>query len=108
MDYYEKVSPDKGILMGRKLDLTVFLFIVIIMGMLMVSHAPRDFYPTSAVVESVDYSTDTVIVRDNAGFLWGFLGCEDYQVNDEVAMIMDGKRTDMVFDDTIVIVRYHG
>ena len=65
----------------------------------------RNLYPKSVVVETVDAENDIVIVADSNGFLWGFSGCEDWQVGDVAAMIMDSRGTREIFDDAIVVVQ---
>ena len=65
----------------------------------------RDIYPKGVIVEELDYYDDSVIVSDANGFLWSFQGCEDYEVGDILALIMDGRGTPEIFDDAIVDVR---
>ena len=65
----------------------------------------RDFYPKCATIETVDREHDIVIVADCSGFLWGFSGCEDWEVGDVVAMIMNTRGTPEIFDDVIVQTR---
>lgn len=65
-------------------------------------------YPTTAKVIKVNRKTDTVTVRDYSGHKWKFRGCEDYEKNDVVSMLMDTNGTRIVTDDIILQVRYSG
>lgn len=65
-------------------------------------------YPTTAKVIKVKRKTDTVTVQDYSGHKWKFRGCEDYEKNDVVSMLMDSNGTKIVTDDIILQVRYSG
>lgn len=66
----------------------------------------RDLYPMTGVI--TDISDDVVTFEDFNGFRWVFNGAEDYFIGDVVAVIMDGRNTPLIFDDTIVDIRYDG
>ena len=63
-----------------------------------------DLYPKTAIITSINEKTDTVQVYDGY-YTWSFKGVEDWQMYDTVSMIMDGKCTKSVDDDTIVSMR---
>ena len=64
-------------------------------------------YPNAGVIESVDEKTDTFRIVDDAGDIWKMYGIEDFQVGDNVAMIMDSNGTeDTIYDDIVLSVRY--
>ena len=64
-------------------------------------------YPNAGRIESVDEKTDTFRIVDDAGDIWEMYGIEDFQVGDNVAMIMDSNNTeDTIYDDIVLSVRY--
>ena len=64
-------------------------------------------YPNAGRIESVDEKTDTFRIVDDAGDIWEMYGIEDFQVGDNVAMIMDPNGTEnTIYDDIILSVRY--
>jgi len=65
-------------------------------------------YPTTFVVVEVDEVSDSVLMQDFNGQLWGWYGIEDTMVGDVIAAIMDDCGTAEVFDDEIVSIRYCG
>lgn len=66
-------------------------------------------YARTAKITEVDYGTDTVTLVDGAGRLWSFTGCEDYDVDDFVSLLMsDAGTPESVLDDVIVSARYAG
>lgn len=78
-------------------------------ALLICSIASVVFYPKSCVVVNVDYNTDTVTIEDSVGLLWDFQGCDDWQEEDIVALIMFNNFTTLgIYDDMIVRTRYCG
>lgn len=65
-------------------------------------------YPSAGRVVEINEDFDLVTVQDANGFLWGFYGAFDYEIGDNVAMIMNGMGTELVFDDEVVMVKYAG
>ena len=65
-----------------------------------------NLYAKSAVVTHVNHVTDTATIQDNNGFCWEFKGCEDWQVNDNCACIMNDNATKQIYDDEIISVTY--
>ena len=64
-------------------------------------------YPNAGRIESVDEKTDTFRIVDDAGDIWEMYGIEDFQVGDNVAMIMDTNGTEnWIYDDIVLSVRY--
>ena len=66
-------------------------------------------YARTAKITEVDYGTDTVTLADGAGRRWSFTGCEAYDVDDFVSLLMsDAGTPESVLDDVIVSARYAG
>ena len=63
-----------------------------------------DLYPKTAIITDINEKTDIVQVYDGY-YIWSFKGVEDWQMYDTVSMIMDGKCTKSVTDDTIEAIR---
>lgn len=69
----------------------------------------REYYPRTAVVTEIDVENDMVYVTDYCGFIWGFSGVEDWDVDDVASMILhDVGQKDNILDDEIVNVQYSG
>ena len=68
--------------------------------------AVNDLYAKSAVVTHLNNVTDIVTIQDSNGFCWEFEGCEDWQVGDHCACVMNDKGTQQIFDDEIISVKY--
>ncbi len=68
----------------------------------------EDVYANCGIVVSVDYDEDIVTIEDFSGNLWQFFGCEDWEINDICAMVMNTNGTDIIFDDIIVNATYCG
>jgi hypothetical protein len=81
---------------------------LIIISMPMTTHAQcksvGNLYPKTAVITAINQQTGKVDLFDGY-YTWSFVGAEDWQVGDTVSMIMDGKGTKSVNDDTIVSMR---
>jgi len=84
----------------------VLSFVIALCGMVFDRSIIDDLYAKSAVVIAVNHATDKVIIEDSNGFLWSFSGCEDWQINDHCACIMDNNATETIFDDKIVSIKY--
>lgn len=65
-------------------------------------------YPTCGTIVSVNYDTDVAVFEDLSGNKWGFYGVEDFIEGDIVAVTMNDKGTDIIYDDEIVRVKYCG
>lgn len=65
-----------------------------------------DIYAKKAVVVEVDCENDIVTAEDSLGFQWGFYGCDGYEVNDTVELLMcDNDTPGNVFDDLALDAR---
>lgn len=64
----------------------------------------EETYPQTAIVTEID--GNTVEVTDGVGNSWLWEGAEDYQLGDCVSMIMDSHGTPVVFDDSILKMKY--
>lgn len=65
-------------------------------------------YAKTAKIIEVNRITDTVTCEDYNGNLWEFTECEDWEVGDIAALLMNNNGTENIYDDTIVEVRYCG
>lgn len=65
-------------------------------------------YPMTARVVELDYHTDTVTIETAAGYLYQFIGCEDWAIGDYASCIMGDMGTPVITDDCIIDVRYSG
>ena len=65
-------------------------------------------YAMSTIVVNVDYENDIVTLEDFNGFQWQFEGCEDWQVNNVCACVMNDNHTPSIFDDVIINTNYCG
>ena len=72
------------------------------------SASARDaMYAMTAKVVEVNEAADLVTVMDSTGNLWAFYGCEDWQVNDCVSLVMYDAGTQSIYDDEIINARYN-
>lgn len=70
--------------------------------------ADAEVYPLTTVIVSLDYDADVVTAEDYNGNLWQFDGCEDWQVFDLCAMLMDDGATLTIYDDVVLLCWYDG
>lgn len=85
------------------------LYVILTIGFCaLASSAMAETYAQTTVVTSVDYDADIVECVDFNGNVWAFKGCEDWQVMDVCAMMMDDNNTATIYDDVIVSARYNG
>jgi hypothetical protein len=69
----------------------------------------KNIYPDTLIIDKIDTINDVVIGRTVTGMLYSFEGCEDWQIGDIAAVIMNDNGTkDTVTDDRIINVRYTG
>lgn len=68
--------------------------------------ASAEIYPLTAKVTEINYEDDTVTVETFTGFLFSFIGCEDWQEGDCASLIMDDNGTEKIFDDVIIMAHY--
>ena len=71
-------------------------------------NSAEDYYARSGIVTTVDRETDTVVWIDSVGYVWSFRGCEDWEIGDGIACVMNDKGTEEIFDDEVVSARYQG
>lgn len=83
---------------------------ILIMMMMSIHNNTTDYYryATTTVVVEIDYTTDTVVCEDSAGYEWAFYGVEDWRIGDVCSMVMCDNGTSSILDDTIESVRYSG
>lgn len=67
-----------------------------------------NYYPAGFIVTEVNKDSDIVTIESSTGFLFQFSGCEDWEIGDGCAAIMDRCGTPEVIDDKIVRVTYTG
>ena len=87
-----------------KEKLLIFLAVAVIMTAPLTVSA--DYYPSCGIVTEIE--GDVVIYTEFNGNMFSFLGAEDWEMGDIVAVIMDDNGTQIVTDDEIVSVRYCG
>lgn len=63
-------------------------------------------YPTTMVITSIE--DDVVTLETATGFVYQFVGAEDYAVKDMVSLIMFTNGTPEIMDDMILAARYSG
>lgn len=68
----------------------------------------RNLYPATMAVKEIDEERNLMTLVNATGYTYQVYGIEDYIVTDVVALIMDGKGTDIITDDEIVNMRYTG
>lgn len=76
----------------------IFVTIVTIIILAVIS-LNSTLYLTNATV--IDVADDLVTVEDDNGNVWAFYGT-DYQINDSLKCVFDGKNTTTIYDDEIV------
>lgn len=72
----------------------------------LVEQPKEQTYAMTCKVVATDREYDTLVLKDSTGNLWALEGCEDWQVNDCCAVVMNDKGTDSIYDDEIVSLRY--
>ena len=65
-------------------------------------------YPTTCKIVNLDRVNDIVTMQTSTGIEYQFDGCEDYDTNDLVSVIMFNNGTDSVLDDAVICVHYSG
>ena len=85
----------------------VMMLMVVVLLVVGASAFAEDYAMVAKVV-NVDYSADLVDVVDANGNIWQFDGCEDWEVNDLCACLMDDNGTEIIYDDMIISCRYCG
>lgn len=84
----------------------VALVMMIIVSIAIGTYAEQ--YPTTMIVNELDYDENIVICIDFNGNEWAFEEIEDWCIGDIASMIMDNMGTESIYDDTIIMVRYSG
>ena len=82
------------------------MVIMIIVSVTIGTYAEQ--YPTTMIVNELNYDENTVICIDFNGNEWAFEGIEDWRIGDIASMIMDDMETELIYDDIIIMVRYSG
>ena len=82
------------------------MVIMIIVSVIIGTYAEQ--YPTTMIVNELDYDENMVICIDFNGNEWAFEEIEDWCIGDIASMIMDDMGTESIYDDTIIMVRYSG
>lgn len=78
--------------------------VVVICAITMGITACAEIYPTTFVV--VEVNDDTLSMADYNGNLWLWEGAEDWTRGDIASALMDDNDTDIIYDDTIITIRY--
>lgn len=82
------------------------MVIMIIVSIAIGAYAEQ--YPTTMIVNELDYDENIVVCIDFNGNEWAFEEIEDWCIGDIASMIMDDMGTESIYDDTIIMVRYSG
>lgn len=83
--------------------------IIIITFLITMGYAWIDgYYPTTFIVDTVDYETDIVTVIDSQGFVYEWNGCEDWIEGEIASAMMHNNFTKYIDDDRIVKLHYSG
>lgn len=82
------------------------MVIMIIVSVTIGTYAEQ--YPTTMIVNELDYDENMVVCIDFNGNEWAFEEIEDWCIGDIASMIMDDMGTELIYDDTIIMVRYSG
>jgi hypothetical protein len=82
------------------------LFVIFMWGITTIAKTETDIYPLLTIVTEVDGDKDLVTVEDNNGFIWQFEGVDDWKEGDLCNCLMNGRGTEEIFDDEIIITRY--
>ena len=80
--------------------------VVLVVAILMGVTACAEIYPTTFVV--INISNNIVSMEDYNGNVWEWEGVEDWMCGDIVSAIMDDNNTAIIYDDTIITIRYSG
>lgn len=80
----------------------VVLFVAVLMGIV----ACAETYPTTFVV--INTHDNIVSMENYNGDVWEWEGVEDWTYGDIVSVIMDDNNTAIIYDDTIIMMRYSG
>ena len=72
------------------------------------STACAEIYPQTFFVNDIDHAQDMLILIDFNGNEWLWSGIEDYEKGDIIAAIMEDNGTEIIYDDTIINIRYSG
>ena len=95
----------------NKKAVIIAILVVIIMFLIpgkVNAQAKENIYPNAGIVIDLDKANDLVIFQDFSGQEWDFKGVEDYMIGDIIAVIMNDKGTESIYDDEIIDVRYIG
>lgn len=87
----------------RKIMIVVMLVLALLMA-----EAQADIYPLAGRVIDVDYDDDCIKILDPSGNEWIWDGAEDWEYGDLVALLMYDEGTEIIWDDSIVEIRYLG
>ena len=93
-----------------KYTITWFAIAIAIIAMVISgwNETPYMLYPNCGQVMSVNADSDTVVFEDGSGNQWEFVGAEDWETGDIVAVIMNDNGTDEIKDDIVVQCKYCG
>jgi len=83
---------------------------LVLCGILMgvVACAQAETYPAALMVVDLDEHEDMVIAVDFNGNEWTWTGIEDIFPGDMIAVVMDDRDTEAIYDDEIIDLRYCG
>lgn len=82
--------------------------ILIIIVILFSQFAFAEIYPKAFIIIDTIPETNIVTLWDSVGNIWEWYGIEDWMPGDIAVAIMDNNNTDIIYDDSILILQYSG
>lgn len=72
------------------------------------THYENHYYPTTMIITRLDHDNDIIIMEDFNGHVWMYDGIEDNLIGDIMSCIMYNNKTESIYDDKIVKMKYTG
>jgi hypothetical protein len=94
--------------MKKLIAIALILITLATIGCTTIKTTKENLYPRMAIVVEIDRENDIVTFEDYVGFRWEMYGCEDWEIEDIGALLMNDKGTDYILDDEIVQALYNG
>ena len=88
--------------------ITILIFTLMITNKTQAKTNDSKIYHRCMKVIDLNYFTNIVTVEDANGFIFQFVGCEDYFINDLVICTMNNNNTKEIFDDEIIDTVFSG
>lgn len=72
------------------------------------THYENHYYPTTMIITKLDHDNDIIIMEDFKGHVWMYDGIEDNLIGDVISCIMYDNKTELIYDDKIIKIKYSG